>query len=95
MDGGDRDTGFFPYLTGLVGRPGPKQDTIEALAAAGVEPGPGAQQAAAELRDVVGALLSAAQESGVVSRDVNAETSELSWWPRHSGTAATMGGSRT
>ncbi|WP_433683696.1 TetR/AcrR family transcriptional regulator [Nocardia sp. CA-119907] len=73
LDGGDKDRGFFPYLTGLVGRAGPEQDVTEALAAAGVEPGPGAQQAAAELRDVLGALLSAAQESGVVRSDVNAE----------------------
>lgn len=73
LDGGDKGTGFFPYLTGLIGRAGPKQDVTEALAAAGVKPGPGAQQAAAELRDVFGALLNEARESGEVRSDVNGE----------------------
>lgn len=73
LDNGDEGAGFFPYLTELIERAGPKQDVTEALAAAGAEPGPMAQQAAADLREVFGALLNGAQKSGAVRGDVNAE----------------------
>lgn len=65
--------GFLPYLTGLVWRAGPKQDVTEALAAADVEPGPAAQRAAVELRQVFGAMLDKAQKAGVVRDDVDTE----------------------
>ncbi|GAA2120731.1 TetR/AcrR family transcriptional regulator [Actinomadura napierensis] len=70
------DTGgadFFAFLTGLVARAHNKQDLTEAFAAAGVEPGPEAQRAAGELRQVFAALLRKAQQAGVVRDDVDAD----------------------
>ncbi|MFI2607589.1 TetR/AcrR family transcriptional regulator [Kitasatospora sp. NPDC018619] len=61
---------LFAFLAGLVAEAAVKMDLADALAGAGVEPGPGTFEAAGRLREVLGALLERAQRAGAVRGDI-------------------------
>jgi AcrR family transcriptional regulator len=70
----DPDAGpaFFAFLAGMTAEADTKQDLTEAITAAGSPMGAEAEELAAQLRELFGALLARAQQSGAVRDDVDA-----------------------
>jgi AcrR family transcriptional regulator len=66
----DPGAAFFTYLTRLAQEAGPKRDLFDALASAGVEAGPAAAAAAADVRAHITELLDQAQRAGAVRADI-------------------------
>ncbi|MFD8811852.1 TetR/AcrR family transcriptional regulator [Streptomyces sp. NPDC059627] len=63
---------FFAFLARMTAEADAKQDLTEAITAAGDPMGVEAEELAAQLRELFGALLSRAQQAGAVRDDVDA-----------------------
>ncbi|MEU6421296.1 TetR/AcrR family transcriptional regulator [Streptomyces spiralis] len=68
----DAGPAFFAFLARMTAEADAKQDLTEAITAAGDPMGVEAEELAAQLRELFGALLSRAQQAGAVRDDVDA-----------------------